>query len=279
MDVTTPGTYIISYTVKDSADNEASLERIVKVNANSSISVARRKAIRSRRLRELARQKALEEQKKEQEGEQGTEPDLAKPNPAEKEQKNPSDFSAEQTTKKQEKKKDKQILLTSTCLSLKSERSYLSKGQKLPEIQTLPNFLKSQNYLKIQNTTKYFGNLTFQALKEFQKDNGITPASGVFGRITARYLDRNCHSLKTKEKVEKEKLGKEEKQKEEKKQDFASQNPGEKNNKEKQKNPSDFSAPKLEETKQKHQEINNDYINIQNKFTKIAFEGNLLSDI
>ncbi len=42
--------------------------------------------------------------------------------------------------------------------------------------------------LKAHGTTENFGILTFNALKEFQKQAGIVPDSGYFGPITRRSI-------------------------------------------------------------------------------------------
>jgi peptidoglycan hydrolase-like protein with peptidoglycan-binding domain len=44
-------------------------------------------------------------------------------------------------------------------------------------------------HLKAHGTTQYFGTLTSNALKEFQKKAGIVPASGFFGPITRAYVN------------------------------------------------------------------------------------------
>jgi murein L,D-transpeptidase YcbB/YkuD len=71
----------------------------------------------------------------------------------------------------------------------------LSYGMKGNDVTTLQNFLNTQasgpaaTKLKAQGTTKTFGILTFNALKEFQKKAGIVPASGFFGPKTRLYVN------------------------------------------------------------------------------------------
>jgi peptidoglycan hydrolase-like protein with peptidoglycan-binding domain len=43
--------------------------------------------------------------------------------------------------------------------------------------------------LEARGTTTYFGQLTKSALIEFQKNVGISPASGYFGPITRKYVN------------------------------------------------------------------------------------------
>jgi peptidoglycan hydrolase-like protein with peptidoglycan-binding domain len=43
--------------------------------------------------------------------------------------------------------------------------------------------------LKAHGVTKNFGTLTYNALMEFQKKAGITPASGYFGPKTRAYVN------------------------------------------------------------------------------------------
>ena len=130
----------------------------------------------------------------------------------EKEQKNPSDFSAlqklqefqeklqklQEELKKEEAEKPSAFLLSSQCLNLKSELPILKKYNKDKESnQILQMYLKTYNY-NIPVIDGIFGNQTAQALKEFQKDNGLT-SDGIFGKEVVEYIDKNCDSIKTRE--------------------------------------------------------------------------------
>jgi hypothetical protein len=63
------------------------------------------------------------------------------------------------------------------------------------DVKQLQQFLIAQNIgpaaraLKAHGVTKNFGTLTENALSEFQKKVGITPASGYFGPITRKYVE------------------------------------------------------------------------------------------
>jgi hypothetical protein len=63
------------------------------------------------------------------------------------------------------------------------------------DVTELQEFLVNQNSgpaaeeLKEHGVTRNFGTLTFSALIEFQKKEGIFPASGYFGPITRGVVD------------------------------------------------------------------------------------------
>jgi len=71
----------------------------------------------------------------------------------------------------------------------------LSYGTTGNDVQELQQFLISENSgpaarkLKAHGTTRNFGILTLNALKEFKKAAGIKPASGYFGPITRAYVN------------------------------------------------------------------------------------------
>lgn len=70
----------------------------------------------------------------------------------------------------------------------------LSLGMSGVDVHDLQKFLIKQNagpaarQLEKHGTTQYFGILTKNALAEFQKKNGIRPASGYFGPITRAWI-------------------------------------------------------------------------------------------
>ena len=71
----------------------------------------------------------------------------------------------------------------SDCVALQNNLRYRDRDvNKNGEVSTLQDFLQSQGYLK-SDPSGYFGLLTFQAAKDFQKDNGISP-TGYIGTIT-----------------------------------------------------------------------------------------------
>ncbi|MEK9153412.1 MAG: ice-binding family protein [Patescibacteria group bacterium] len=71
----------------------------------------------------------------------------------------------------------------------------LNKGSKGDTVNALQQFLISQGKgsvaqaLAKNGATPYFGDLTREALAEFQKSVGITPASGYFGAKTRAYIN------------------------------------------------------------------------------------------
>lgn len=72
----------------------------------------------------------------------------------------------------------------------------LSIGMTGSDVQVLQQLLIDQASgpaavkLKAHGTTENFGILTFNALKEFQAKQGISPASGFFGPITRGVVNR-----------------------------------------------------------------------------------------
>ena len=71
----------------------------------------------------------------------------------------------------------------SDCVALQNNLRYRDRDvNKNGEVSTLQDFLQSQGYLK-SDPSGYFGLLTFQAAKDFQKSNGISP-TGYVGTIT-----------------------------------------------------------------------------------------------
>ncbi|MEZ0209288.1 MAG: immunoglobulin-like domain-containing protein [Candidatus Paceibacterota bacterium] len=56
-------------------------------------------------------------------------------------------------------------------------------GSTGDDVQELQKFLASQGYLVIKNPTKYFGSMTWNALKKWQKAKGL-PSTGYFGPMS-----------------------------------------------------------------------------------------------
>lgn len=82
-----------------------------------------------------------------------------------------------------------------TCVSLNNNLRFRSRDSSTSgEVTILQNFLRSKNYLSVASTG-YFGPLTLQGAKNFQRDNGITPIAGFVGPITrAKIKLLTCNS-------------------------------------------------------------------------------------
>ena len=79
----------------------------------------------------------------------------------------------------------------SQCVLLNFNLKYRSRDANTNgEVSTLQDFLQSQNYLSSE-PTGYFGILTLKAVKDFQRDNGITP-TGYVGPITRAKINALC---------------------------------------------------------------------------------------
>ena len=71
-----------------------------------------------------------------------------------------------------------------SCLSLVNNLRYRSRdAQTNGEVSDLQDFLQSKGYLNSE-PTGYFGLLTLQAAKDFQRDSYITPIAGFVGPVT-----------------------------------------------------------------------------------------------
>jgi hypothetical protein len=66
----------------------------------------------------------------------------------------------------------------------------LKFGIRSGDVLELQKILIASGYLTINVPTNYFGTLTKNALKKWQKANGISPASGFFGPISRAFLMR-----------------------------------------------------------------------------------------
>ena len=64
-------------------------------------------------------------------------------------------------------------------------------GMRSPAVSKLQEVLISQGYLFIREPTGYFGSLTLEAVKNYQRVNGISPISGYVGPLTREVLNRN----------------------------------------------------------------------------------------
>lgn len=85
----------------------------------------------------------------------------------------------------------------STTLSATATSSVTSKfnfgrdlkfGIRGNDVMELQRVLMASGYLIRQIPTNFFGNLTRNALKQWQKRNGISPASGYFGKLSREFL-------------------------------------------------------------------------------------------
>ncbi|PID83157.1 hypothetical protein CSB11_02320 [Candidatus Campbellbacteria bacterium] len=100
--------------------------------------------------------------------------------------------------KEEEEKPEDEIKLNSTCIPLSSKLNLLKKGSKdKTSIKQLQKYLNKKGY-NAGYPDGIFGNKTKNALKDFQKDNNLT-IDGKFGKQIARYIDRNCGEVNTKE--------------------------------------------------------------------------------
>ena len=71
----------------------------------------------------------------------------------------------------------------SDCVSITNNLRYRARDANTNgEVSTLQDFLQSKGYLNSE-PTGYFGLLTFKAVKDFQKDNNISP-TGYVGPVT-----------------------------------------------------------------------------------------------
>ena len=78
-------------------------------------------------------------------------------------------------------------LMTASVSSLKFSRD-LTIGSKGNDVKALQEFLKGQGFFD-RETSDYFGSITKNALIQFQKKAGISPASGYFGAKTRDYVN------------------------------------------------------------------------------------------
>src|SRR3989344_1050140 len=85
----------------------------------------------------------------------------------------------------------------SDCVALQNNLRYRDRDiNKNGEVSTLQDFLQSEGYLNSE-PTGYFGLLTFKAVKDFQKANGISP-TGYVGPITrAKIKALTCDGIIT----------------------------------------------------------------------------------
>ncbi|MCX6751592.1 MAG: peptidoglycan-binding protein [Candidatus Nomurabacteria bacterium] len=86
----------------------------------------------------------------------------------------------------------------SSCVSIVNNLRYRDRdANKNGEVSTLQDFLQSKGYLNSE-PTGYFGLLTFKAVKDFQKDNGISPTGYVGPATKAKIKALTCGDLTTK---------------------------------------------------------------------------------
>jgi len=80
----------------------------------------------------------------------------------------------------------------SSCVSLQNNLRYKMRDANVNgEVSALQDFLQSQNYLAGE-PTGYFGLLTFKAVKDFQKDNNISPTGYVGPATRAKIALMTC---------------------------------------------------------------------------------------
>ncbi len=64
----------------------------------------------------------------------------------------------------------------------------LKKGSRGSEVKVVQDSLKKLGYFTYSKSTGYFGSITLKAVKQFQRDHGITP-DGIVGRLTQNALN------------------------------------------------------------------------------------------
>jgi len=73
----------------------------------------------------------------------------------------------------------------------------MKQGNQGDSVKTLQQMLIDKGYLKINNPTNYFGNMTYNAVLQFQKDNNLAKQDGVIGPETYAALYRAPEVQKT----------------------------------------------------------------------------------
>jgi hypothetical protein len=82
----------------------------------------------------------------------------------------------------------KQVAILSLAATLlfnpiNASAALLKKGSKGNEVQSVQLALKDLGYFRYNNATGYYGTITYKAVKEFQKKNGLL-ADGIVGKQT-----------------------------------------------------------------------------------------------
>ncbi len=80
------------------------------------------------------------------------------------------------------------LMVTSAASSSNNFNRDLTIGSKGNDVKVLQEFLKEQGFFN-RETSDYFGSITKNALIQFQKKAGVSPASGYFGAKTRDYIN------------------------------------------------------------------------------------------
>ncbi|PID83159.1 hypothetical protein CSB11_02330 [Candidatus Campbellbacteria bacterium] len=189
----------------------------------------------------------------------------------------------EEKEQEEDEKTEDEIKLNSTCIPLSSKLNLLKKGSKdKTSTKQLQKYLNKKGY-NAGYPDGIFGNKTKKALQDFQKDNNLT-SDGKFGKQTARYIDKNCGEVNTKEDIEEEKEELEQEEIEETQTSNETDNDLSINSdvteQESVLSPihRKLIEEKIEKLKKSNEGVNN-YIEKQKQLTEAAYSGNTFEDI
>jgi len=85
------------------------------------------------------------------------------------------------------------------CVNIVNNLRYRDRDiYKNGEVSILQDFLQTQNYLN-NEPTGYFGLLTFKAVKDFQRSNGISPTGYVGATTRAKIANITCNGVSQEE--------------------------------------------------------------------------------
>ncbi|AEV67123.1 C40 family peptidase [Acetivibrio clariflavus] len=90
--------------------------------------------------------------------------------------------------------------VNTTYADYHTERILLKQGMRTSEVYNLQDDLRALGYLNV-NPTGYFGNLTYQAVKNYQKDKNVA-VDGIVGPVTSRLIKEDLIVQKAKSYME-----------------------------------------------------------------------------
>lgn len=85
------------------------------------------------------------------------------------------------------------ILFSSVGANAALGDTLLRQGARNADVQVLQNKLKELNFLTINNTTTYYGSMTVNAVKSFQRSKGLS-ADGIFGPASFKAIQGSSSS-------------------------------------------------------------------------------------